>query len=68
MKASEEDTFNRLRRPSLAEMENLYQERKRTYVYVVQSSFENIDFAKKHGWDWLEFLKARKNAGYMISG
>lgn len=62
---TEEDTVRILCRPDIHRMVELYQIHKiERYSVEDYSSLNNIKFAKKHGWNWLQFLREKKKAGY----
>jgi hypothetical protein len=58
---TEDDTFRILARPSVHEMVRLDGQRTRMKPYCAIS---NIVWAKEHGWQWGEYQRARKAAGY----
>lgn len=61
---TEDDTFRVLSRPNIHEMIYLHQQWRNTFANNSFDSRWNINFLEKHGWDWVEFLKAKKAAGY----
>ena len=63
---TEDDTFRILARPDIHKMvilhrEWIQKERDRKGVY---DSRKNITFCKHNGWQWIEFLREKKSAGY----
>lgn len=65
---TEDDTFRILARPDIDKMVILHQEcilehRDASGTYDQQ---KNIVFSKYYGWTWIEFLKAKKEAGYIL--
>lgn len=66
---TEDDTFRILSRPGIHEMVELYKEYKRG-TYIPDEFYDtrkNIVFANRHGWDWVEFLVAAKQANLSTS-
>lgn len=63
---TEEDTFRVLARPDVHVMFNLHREWKRKLAEdgTDFNSMWNISFMKYHGWTWVEFLRAKNDAGY----
>lgn len=61
---TEEDTFNRLRRPSIHEMVSMYDKWMFDNYPENRDTRKNLEFARVHNWDWLEYLLAKKAAGY----
>jgi hypothetical protein len=61
---TEEDTFNALRRPNIHEMVSLYHRWIFSNYPGHKNTLHNIEFPKAHGWEWIEFLEAKKAAGY----
>lgn len=65
---TEDDTFRVLARPDIHKMVVLHQDwqngEKHKSANGSYSSLKNIEFAKYYGWTWIEFLKAKKIAGY----
>lgn len=62
---TEDDTFNRLCRPSVHEMVSMYQQWHMDNYPGMRDTRTNLEFARVHNWDWLEFLIAKKAAGYV---
>lgn len=62
----EDDTFRVLARPDIEKMVELHREwvSARRSVNGVYDQQNNIKFAKYYGWTWIEYLKARREAGY----
>lgn len=62
---TEDDTFRILARPDIHAMVTLHRQwilaHRKNHRYDQQ---HNIKFAKHYGWTWIEFIKARKEAGY----
>ena len=64
---TEDDTFRVLARPDIHKMVVIYRnnrlnwEKKNDTTYP---STQNIVICKHYGWGWIEFLVAKKNAGY----
>lgn len=63
---SEDDLFRVLARPDIEKMVILHADwihshRDCTGTY---NQTKNIEFARYYGWTWIEFLKAKKEAGY----
>jgi hypothetical protein len=67
-KYTEDDTFRVLARPDIHTMVKLHQQYKvncrRGQPDQPYPSTKNISFCKYYGWDWVEFLIAKKEAGY----
>ena len=61
---TEDDTFERLRRPTIHEMVAMYHQWMFDNYPGTKDTRKNIVFAKTHNWDWLEYLIAKKEAGY----
>ena len=61
---NEDDTFNRLRRPSVHEMKRMYHQWMFDNYPGSKDTRHNLEFAKAHNWEWLEYLLAAKAAGY----
>lgn len=63
--ATEDDTSRILARPDIHRMVELHREwQKKRYTAGVYNTLGNIEFSKYYGWNWVEFLKAKKSAGY----
>ena len=56
---TEEDTFNRLRRTPIQEMILLHRQERFITGEEPYSSLKNLDFARRHGWDWSEYITQR---------
>ncbi len=63
---TEDDTFRILARPNIDKMVELHWEWKMKITDEGKpfNSSWNIPFMKYHGWTWMEFLRAKKDAGY----
>lgn len=64
--STEDDTFRVLARPNIEQMVELHfhWKKKITDKDKIFNSSLNISFMKYYGWTWLEFLRAKKDAGY----
>lgn len=62
---NEDDTFRILSRPDIHEMVKIYTEFKKDHVGVYDTRW-NIELVRKYKWDWIEFLVAKKAAGYVF--
>lgn len=65
---TEDDTFRVLARPNIHQMVELHfaWKRKITDGGKDFNSMWNIPFMKHYGWTWMEFLRAKKDAGYVV--
>lgn len=65
---TEDDTFRVLARPNIHEMVELHITWKRSITDEGKTfnSMWNISFMKYHGWGWIEYLIAKKAAGYAV--
>lgn len=63
---TEDDTFRVLARPNIEKMVELHPEwvSERRSADGIYDQRHNIAFARYYGWTWIEFLKAKKEAGY----
>jgi len=66
MPYTEDDTFRILSRPSIHQMVSLHVEWKKKHQRRdgTYNSTHNLRFAKHYGWGWIEYLRAKKEAGY----
>lgn len=62
---TEDDTFRVLARPDIHEMYRLLSihSRKWTDEGKLYPTPENIRFCKYYGWGWIEYLRAKRQAG-----
>jgi hypothetical protein len=62
---TEEDTFNKLKRLDFYVLLDLYN--KTNFAGEFRSSFARLEFCKRHGWEWIEFLLHAKKEGVILT-
>lgn len=64
--STEDDTFRILARPDVHKMHQLHQDWKSMHTDSTgkYDQQKNVVFARYYGWTWIEYLTARKEAGY----
>ena len=64
---TEDDLFRILKRPDIHAMVVLHRDWVRDHRDAgggIYDQRKNLELVKLYGWDWIEFLKARHEAGY----